>query len=145
MCTWSARTGPASAPIVIRAYGRERVTIDGVEPMGHSPATSRTSGSGGTRSGSWRPRTTLTLTRRSTSRCGLSRRQTSAQFLRHGAFMDREPYTRLITYSRLEDLRAVNQTFGRLPLNDPLPPFPGFPVVDEDDIPVKVNQPDGTS
>lgn len=38
-----------------------------------------------------------------------------------GAFLDREPYTRLITYSRLEDLRAENQTFDKLPLDDPRP------------------------
>jgi hypothetical protein len=40
-----------------------------------------------------------------------------------GAFLDREPYTRLITYSRLEDLRAKNETWDLLPLglNDPRP------------------------
>lgn len=35
-----------------------------------------------------------------------------------GAFLDREPYTRLITYSRLEDLRAENQTFDNLKPDD---------------------------
>ena len=38
-----------------------------------------------------------------------------------GAFLDREPYTRLITYSRLEDFRADNQTFDTLLLSDPRP------------------------
>ena len=63
-----------------------------------------------------------------------------------GAFVDLERYTRLITYSRLEDLRAVNQTFGRLPVDqdpaDCLPPCPGFTVVDENDKPIPVRIPD---
>jgi hypothetical protein len=31
-----------------------------------------------------------------------------------GAFLDRNPYTRLITYSNLNDLRATNETFDKL-------------------------------
>jgi hypothetical protein len=39
--------------------------------------------------------------------------------MNRGAFLDREPYTRLITHQRLEDLRAENQTFeGAIPLSD---------------------------
>lgn len=38
--------------------------------------------------------------------------------LNRGDFLDREPYTRLITYSRVEDLRAKNQTFKKLSLED---------------------------
>jgi parallel beta helix pectate lyase-like protein/uncharacterized protein DUF1565 len=45
-----------------------------------------------------------------------------------GAFLDGEPYTRLITYSRLEDLRADNQTFDRVSLNN----LVGPQVTDED-------------
>lgn len=43
-----------------------------------------------------------------------------------GAFLDRVPYTRLITYSQLKDLRANNQTFDKLPLctNPPGSPPP---------------------
>jgi hypothetical protein len=40
----------------------------------------------------------------------VSRRTYVADGMR-GAFLDRNPYTRLISYSRLEDLRADNQTF----------------------------------
>jgi hypothetical protein len=47
-----------------------------------------------------------------------------------GAFADRNPYTRLITYSRLEDLRASNETFEAI--TDPTDPRPGPPVVDCD-------------
>lgn len=38
-----------------------------------------------------------------------------------GAFLDRKPYTRLITYSKLDDLRAENETFDQIALNDPRP------------------------
>lgn len=37
------------------------------------------------------------------------------------AFVDREPYTRLITYSRIEDFRADNETFAKIPHSDPRP------------------------
>lgn len=36
-----------------------------------------------------------------------------------GIFVDREPYTRLLTYSRLEDLRAANQRWARDDANLP--------------------------
>lgn len=38
-----------------------------------------------------------------------------------GAFLDRAPYTRLITHSTLDDLLAHNQRFGPLPADDDLP------------------------
>ena len=41
--------------------------------------------------------------------------------VKRGAFVDREPYTRLITCSRIEDLRADNQTFDDLELDEPRP------------------------
>jgi hypothetical protein len=41
--------------------------------------------------------------------------------VKHGAFVDREPYTRLITCSRIEDLRADHQTFDDLELDEPRP------------------------
>jgi hypothetical protein len=40
-----------------------------------------------------------------------------------GAFLDRNPYTRLITYSNINDLRAANQTFENI--IDPSDPRPG--------------------
>ena len=49
--------------------------------------------------------------------------------MNRGAFLDHEPYTRLITHSRLEDLRSENQTFkSRLSLGDPRC---GFEVTDK--------------
>jgi hypothetical protein len=49
--------------------------------------------------------------------------------VRHGAFLDRPAHTRLITYSRLEDLRAINQQFGRLSMDVDEPLSSGDPVV----------------
>jgi len=47
-----------------------------------------------------------------------------------GVFLDRQPYTRLISYSTLEDLRATNETFDRISGKDSRP---GPQVVDCDD------------
>lgn len=38
--------------------------------------------------------------------------------MNRGAFFRRQPYTRLITYAKLEDLRAENQTWGERPLSE---------------------------
>jgi hypothetical protein len=45
------------------------------------------------------------------------------------AFLDRNPYTRLIEYSKLEDFRAANETFT---IMDPGDPRPGPEVMDCD-------------
>ncbi|MEO8627705.1 MAG: right-handed parallel beta-helix repeat-containing protein [Betaproteobacteria bacterium] len=42
-------------------------------------------------------------------------------FVNRGAFLDRNPYTRLITYSKIEDLRAPNQTFDKIGAADARP------------------------
>ncbi|TCM49004.1 hypothetical protein [Kribbella sp. VKM Ac-2568] len=44
-----------------------------------------------------------------------------AESVARGAFIDRVPYTRLVTYSRLEDLRAQNTTFAKISAADPRP------------------------
>jgi hypothetical protein len=46
-----------------------------------------------------------------------------------GAFLDRNPYTRLITYSNINDFRAANQTFENIA--DPSDPRPGPAVYDK--------------
>jgi hypothetical protein len=146
--TIADKCGELGAPIVIRAYGREHVSIDGAEPIDANGDASHF------RIGAnheWKPATDEDpdahpdeyLSVRTFTPGG------EGAHLKHGAFMDRDPYTRLITYSRLEDLRADNETFGRLPLDDPLPPFPGFPVVKVDDdgnvSTIGFEQPDGTT
>ena len=56
-----------------------------------------------------------------------------------GAFLLREPFTRLITYSQLDDLRAPNQTWENvLPPNDERP---GRDVVNEDGRPTGFRRP----
>ena len=47
-----------------------------------------------------------------------------------GSFHEREPYTRLISYSRIQDLRADNQLFGPLPNDGPDRDLQGFTPVD---------------
>jgi hypothetical protein len=135
------KIGSSTDPISIRAYGRERVTIDGEEPRDTNGASARF------RIGAndeWK----LAIEEHPDAHPAeyVSVRSFAAGddalAIRHGAFMDRDPYTRLITYSRLEDLRATNQTFGRLELGDPLLPLPGFPVVDKAGNPEEVH-PDG--
>ncbi len=56
-----------------------------------------------------------------------------------GAFLDRNPYTRLVTYSNLNDLRAKNETFEKIV--DENDPRPGPDVVDEDGTPRNFRRP----
>jgi hypothetical protein len=136
------KEGTAEAPIRIRAYGRESVSIDGAEPQDVVDGVAHF------RVGSnheWKPATDEDPDAHPDEYLSVRTFPTGdGREVRRGAFMDREPYTRLISYFRLEDLRADNQTFGRLPLDDPLAPLPGLPVVDEHDNIIKVPGPDGT-
>jgi len=64
-----------------------------------------------------------------------------------GAFLDRNPYTRLITYSNLNDFRATNETFEKI-TDYPTPDLRPGPVVMEecganDPDPACVLYPDG--
>jgi hypothetical protein len=145
--TIADKDGEPGAPIVIRAYGREHVSIDGAEPIdanGHESHFRR----GG--NNEWKPATDEDPDAHPDEYISVRTFPPGGEgaLLRHGAFMDREPYTQLITYARLEDLRADNEAFGRLPLDDPLLPFPGFPVVKVDDdgniTIIGFEQPDGT-
>ena len=135
------KEGTADAPILIRPYGRELVNIDGSHPkdIHGQPANFRIGNND-----QWVAATDPDahpdeyVSTRSFPVVG------DQDLVKHGAFVDREPYTRLITYARIEDLRAVNETFGRLPLDHHLPPLPGLPVVDDDDHPVTVTPINGT-
>lgn len=140
--------GSADAPIVIRPWGREEVTIDGDEP---SDVAGQRAGFRVAGNSEWTPAAALDSAAHpdeyvSIAQFPLVGDQDRAE---HGVFIDLARHTRLITYSRIEDLRATNQTFGRLPMpQDPhecLPPCPGFPVVDNDDNAVAVHHPDNSS
>jgi hypothetical protein len=83
--------GTAGQPIVIRSHPGERAAIVGKQAQ---VTWERASGPEAAPD-EWISRETFERERdESTSR---------------GAFLDREPFTRLLTYSRLEDLRATNQ------------------------------------
>jgi hypothetical protein len=134
--------GTADAPIHIRPWGREEVTIDGENPKYTDGEASRFRIAGNSE---WvraidddpAAHPDEYMSRKSFAVVGEQDRVT------HGAFVDLERYTRLITYARIEDLRATNQTFGRLPVSqrpqeECLPPCPGHPVVDRFGQPVPV-------
>jgi hypothetical protein len=138
--------GTSDAPILIRPWGREIVTIDGENPDYANGETSQFRIAGNSE---W------VRAVNSDPAAHHEEYVSKLPFLgqgeqdrvEHGAFVDLERYTRLITYSRIEDLRATNQTFGRLPVvqapQDCLPPCPGHPVVDEDGQPVPVRGDNG--
>ena len=125
-----AKHGTSEAPIRIRCQTGETVFVDGFEPtdITGERAAFRTVGND-----EWLPARD-TDPQAHADEYVSRRRFPSGEStgMRHGAFVDREPYTRLITYSCLEDLRAENQRFGRLPLDDQTLPFPGRPVLRRD-------------
>jgi Right handed beta helix region/Protein of unknown function (DUF1565) len=107
-----SKHGLAEAPIVIRSFPGERATIDG------SVHQFRT-----LNNDDWEParqRDPDAHPDEYLSR-GIFPADSSQNRVNRGAFLDREPYTRLITHSRLEDLRAENQTFAELEPDDPRP------------------------
>jgi hypothetical protein len=123
--------GTSEAPIHIRCHPGETVFVDGFEPadITGKRAAFRTIGND-----EWLLASDTdpqAHTDEYVSRCRFPSGESTG--VRHGAFVDWEPYTRLITYSCLADLRAENQRFGRLPLDDETPPFPGHAVLWRDD------------
>jgi hypothetical protein len=125
------KTGTLEAPIRIRCHLGEGVFIDGAEPVA---ITGETAAFRTVDNEEWRLASDTDPDAHPDEYVSVHLFATGeASGVRHGAFVDREPYTRLITYSCLSDLRAENQRFGRLPLGDPTPPCPGLPVVRLDD------------
>jgi hypothetical protein len=123
--------GTLQAPIHIRCHPGETVFVDGFEPadIDGKRAAFRTVGND-----EWLLASDTdpqAHTDEYVSKCRFPSGESTG--MRHGAFVDREPYTRLITYSCLADLRAENQRFGRLPLDDETPPFPGHAVLRRDE------------
>jgi hypothetical protein len=122
-----AKKGGGDAPIVIRGEAGEQVFIDGPEPVDVSgqPAGFRVAANS-----EWRP--AKEVDPHAHQEEYISTRVFpggETDGVRHGAFLDRPFHTRLITYSRLDDLRAVNQRFGRLDMADKSLPSSGDPVV----------------
>jgi hypothetical protein len=111
----TAKHGTATQPIVIRSYPGEDVSIDGSLPEFRALDNQ-----------DWEPAALYDPDAHPDEYVSVTK---VASFIR-GAFLDRDPYTRLITYSKLDDLRATNETFDRI--TDPSDPRPGPEVVDCD-------------
>jgi hypothetical protein len=97
-----------AGPIVIRSYPGEHAYIDGSLPQFRKNNNS-----------DWVRAVLVDPTAHPDEY--ISVEMFTQEFVNRGAFLDRNPYTRLITYSKLEDLRATNQTFDKLNAADPRP------------------------
>jgi hypothetical protein len=111
----AGKNGTAAQPIVIRAYPGEAAYIDGSVPEFRRPNNT-----------DWEPASLYDPEAHPDEYVSVT---TFTDFIR-GVFLDRNPYTRLITYSKLKDLRANNETFAKI--TDPSDPRPGPWVVDCD-------------
>jgi hypothetical protein len=101
--------GTPEQPIVIRSYPGEQASIDGsVSPFRQMHNTD------------WEPASRYDAHAHPEEYVSVDAFTDSIR----GAFLDRDPYTRLITYSRLEDLRATNETFEQITDPDDLRPGP---------------------
>jgi hypothetical protein len=107
--------GTAVDPIVIRSYPGETAYIDGSVNEFRTPHNA-----------DWEPASLYDANAHPDEYVSV---RTFSDHMR-GAFLDRNPYTRLIKYSRLEDFRAANETFEQI--TDPNDPRPGPNVVDCD-------------
>ena len=100
------KIGTPDNPIVIRSFPGEHAVLDGATHEEFAVAPNN----------SWEP-------------LGDGELRSVAKFERtdddraRGSFLGPGPYTRLISYSRLQDLRAENQKFGELPPEIELPGF----------------------
>ena len=123
--------GTLEAPILIQCHPGETVYLDCAEPtdIDGEPAAFRTVGND-----EWALASDTDPLAHEDEYVSRRRFLTGESTgVRHGAFVDREPYTRLISYSCLADLRSENQRFGRLPLDHPTRPLPGHPVLRRDE------------
>jgi hypothetical protein len=112
----AGKHGTAASPIVIRSYPGEEAFIDG------SVTEFRT-----LNNKDWEPASRYDSHVLPDEYVSVKEFTGSVR----GAFLDRKPYTRLIKYARLEDLRAANETFDQITdPNDPrcAQPTPGQPT-----------------
>jgi hypothetical protein len=104
--------GSAEEPIVVEPYAGTEVTFDGriTDPALSAVPNDLWERAPGGHPDEWRTRKTLDEPQPG------SREQSR---VRYGAFADTR--LRLITYSRMEDLRATDESFHNVPLSDPRP------------------------
>ena len=103
--------GTTDNPIVIRSFPGEHAVLDGAT-LGEFRAVPNEA---------WEP---LGNDEYRSTQTYLRSESTGARA--RGSFHDLVPYTRLISYSRIEDLRAKNELFGELPDDGPDSDLPGF-------------------
>jgi hypothetical protein len=103
----AAKHGTATQPIVIRSYPGEHAYIDGSLPQFRVLNNT-----------DWEPASRYdpkALRDEFVSKEAFSQGVTNEdKVVNRGAFLDRNPYTRLITYANLNDFRANNETFEKI-------------------------------
>ncbi|GIJ59299.1 right-handed parallel beta-helix repeat-containing protein [Virgisporangium aurantiacum] len=114
--------GSADDPIVIRSYPGEHAYLDGAVRAFRTRANDD----------DWIPARRVDPDARDDEY--VSATVFTGDLVNRGAFLDRNPYTRLLTYSNLNDLRASNETFE--PIVDDADPRPGPAATDEDGNPL---------
>lgn len=121
--------GTPGHPIVIRSFPGEHATIDGCLPQFCSANNDE-----------WEPAILHDPKAHADEfvSCECFDMDGNQDRVNRGAFLDLEPYTRLITYSHLKDLRAAYQTFPTLPLSDKRE---GNEIVDKFGEPTGVKKP----
>jgi hypothetical protein len=124
--TIAGKHGTSDNPIVIRSAPGETAYIDGTLLQFRRG-----------RSDDWVPARTLDSDAHAAEY--VSAMTFTEDFVNRGAFLDRNPYTRLVTYSSLNDLRADNETFEKI--LDGGDPRPGPAVTDEDGNPLGYRHP----
>jgi hypothetical protein len=122
----AGKHGTADDPIVIRSYRGEEAYIDGSLAEFRRP-----------NSDDWVLAGTVDGDARDDEY--VSARAFTEEAVNRGAFLDRNPYTRLVTYSNINDLRADNETFDQIV--DENDPRHGPDVVDEDGTPRNFRRP----
>jgi len=116
----AGKHGNADEPIIIRSYQDEAAYIDGSVAEFRRPNND-----------DWLPASTVD--ENAVADEYVSTTTFTDDLVNRGAFLDRNPYTRLVTYSRINDLRADNETFEQI--FDENDPRPGPEVTDEQGTP----------
>jgi hypothetical protein len=124
--TVAGKQGTADNPIVIRSFPGEHAYIDGTVAEFRRPNND-----------DWIP--AGSLHEEAVDDEYVSAMTFTDDLVNRGAFLDRNPYTRLVTYSNINDLRADNETFDEIVDEDD--PRPGPAVTDEDGNPLGFRRP----
>ena len=122
----AGKHGTADDPIVIRSYPGEHAYIDGTLTEFRRPNND-----------DWIPANSLHV--EAVDDEYVSAMTFADDLVNRGAFLDRNPYTRLVTYSNINDLRADNETFDQI--FDGSDPRPGPAVTDEKGNPLGHRRP----